>query len=215
APFELEHLSGGERKRRLLKPFPVDHRVEAVQPTGIPILDKVSGGGIPRPSSVALMGPIGSGKSALVRELVANFLRQGCQLLDYGRSFAMKPTVGPKVIVMDSITPFFLLAEARRVYQYVQVMRFATQIARAVTISVLHTEVVDVNVENATANLADGVIEMRKRQGEVLLKGGTLKVLRIGRNPTPSRGYFYQITQQGIVFSNTPMFCASSRQNSL
>jgi KaiC/GvpD/RAD55 family RecA-like ATPase len=54
--------------------------------------------------------------------------------------------------------------------------------------------------------LADGVIEMRKRQGEVLLKGGTLKVLRIGRNPTPSRGYFYQITQQGIVFSNTPMF---------
>jgi KaiC/GvpD/RAD55 family RecA-like ATPase len=70
----------------------------------------------------------------------------------------------------------------------------------------LHTEVVDVNVENATANLADGVIEMRKRQGEVLLKGGTLKVLRIGRNPTPSRGYFYQITQQGIVFSDTPMF---------
>jgi KaiC/GvpD/RAD55 family RecA-like ATPase len=219
------------------------------------------------------MGPIGSGKSSLVRELVANFLRQGCQLLYYciddpadvvklgledhhiavtkieeegrlefvdmfslgaqklaeslpkmdpgdileetlrfqdllasGKNFAMKPSVGPKVIVMDSITPFFLLAEARRVYQYVQVMRFATQIARAVTISVLHTEVVDVNVENATANLADGVIEMRKRQGEVLLKGGTLKVLRIGRNPTPSRGYFYQITQQGIVFSNTPMF---------
>ena len=83
APFELEHLSGGQRKRRPLKPFPVDHRVEAVQPTGIPILDKVSGGGIPRPSSVALMGPIGSGKSALVRELVANFLRQGCQLLYY------------------------------------------------------------------------------------------------------------------------------------
>src|SRR5207237_8505192 len=83
APFELEHLSGGERKRRLLKPFPVNHRVEAVQPTCIPILDKVSGGGIPRPSSVALMGPIGSGKSALVRELVANFLRQGCQLLYY------------------------------------------------------------------------------------------------------------------------------------
>jgi len=183
-----------------LKSSPADHRAEAVQPTGIPILDKVSGGGIPRPSSVALIGPIGSGKSALVRELVANFLRQGCQLLyyciddpadvvklgledhhiavtkieeegrlefvdmfslgaqklaeslpkmdpgdileetlrfqdllAYGRSFAMKPSVGPKVIVMDSITPFFLLAEARRVYQYVQVMRFATQIARAVT----------------------------------------------------------------------------------
>src|SRR5207244_3915381 len=38
---------------------------------------------ISRSSSVALMRPIGSGKSALVRELVANFLRQGCQLLYY------------------------------------------------------------------------------------------------------------------------------------
>src|SRR3989442_1507111 len=271
------HISNQECVRRLakepLRTSPEDHRQETVQPTGIPLLDKITGGGLPRPSAVTLMGPIGSGKSTLIRELVANFLRQGCRvlyyciddpadivrlgledhhiavskveeegrlefvdmfslgaqklaeslpemdpgeilqetmrfqdLLAYGRSFAMKPTLGPKAIVMDSITPFFLLAEARRVYQYVQVMRFATQIARAVTISVLHTEVVDVNVENATANLADGVIEMRKRQGEVLLKGGTLKVLRIGRNPTPSRGYFYQITQQGIVFSNTPMF---------
>src|SRR3989449_8657194 len=83
APFELEHLSGAKGNRGPLKPSPVDHRVEAVQPTGIPIFDKGSGGGIPRPSSVALMGPIGSGKSALVRELVANFLRQGGQLLYY------------------------------------------------------------------------------------------------------------------------------------
>src|SRR5713226_10718220 len=209
APLELEHLSGGERKQRQLKSSPVDHRVEAVQPTGIPILDKVSGGGIPRPSSVALMGPIGSGKSALVRELVANFLRQGCRvlyyciddpadvvklgledhhiavskveeegrlefvdmfslgaqklaeslprmdpgeimeetlkfqdLLSYGREFALKPTDQPKILVMDSITPFFLLTEARRVFQYVQVMRFATRIARAVTIAILNTEVV-------------------------------------------------------------------------
>src|SRR2546428_13919320 len=83
APFELEHLSGGQRKRLPLKPSPVDHRVEAVQPTGIPILDKGSGGGIARPSSVGVMGPIGSGKSALLRELVANFLRQRGQLLYY------------------------------------------------------------------------------------------------------------------------------------
>src|SRR5256885_16998529 len=63
-------------------------------------------------------------------------------LLSYGRSFALKPGMGPKIIVMDSITPFFLLTEARKVFQYVQVMRFATRIARAVTIAILHTEVV-------------------------------------------------------------------------
>src|SRR3972149_1650659 len=255
-----------------LRSSPRDYRQEALQLTGIPLLDKITGGGFPRPSAVALMGPLGSGKSTMIREMVANFLRQGCHvlyyciddpaevvklgledhhiavpeiekegrlecvdmfslgaqklaeslqtmdpseileetlkfqdLLTYGRNFALKPTEEPKVLVMDSITPFFLLTEARRGFQYMQVMRFATRIAKAVTLASLHTEVVDQNIENATANLVDGVIEMRKRTGEVLLKGGTLKVLRMGRNLTPSRGYYYQITNQGIVFSNTPL----------
>jgi len=255
-----------------LKTSPGDHRQEILQPTGIALLDKITGGGFPRPAAISLMGPIGSGKSTLIRELVANFLRQGCHvlyyciddpadivrlgledhhiavekieaegrlefvdmfslgaqklaeslpemdpgeileetmrfqdLLNHGRKFALKPTEQSKILVMDSITPFFLLTEAKRVFQYVQVMRFATRIARAVTLASLHTEVVDVSIENATANLADGVVEMRKRTGEVLLKGGTLKVLRMGRNVTPSRGYYYQITNQGIVFSNTPL----------
>ncbi len=243
-----------------------------MQQTGVPLLDKITGGGFPRPSAVALMGPIGSGKSTMIRELVANFLRQGCHvlyyciddpaevvklgledhhiavpevekegrlefvdmfsigaqklaeslqtmdpneileetmkfqdLLSYGRSFALKPTQESKIMVLDSITPFFLLTEAKRVFQYMQVMRFATRIAKAVTLAALHTEVMDQSIENATANLVDGVIEMRKRTGEVLLKGGTLKVLRMGRNLIPSRSYYYQITNQGIVFSSTPL----------
>jgi len=255
-----------------LRTSPGDHRHEELQPTGISLLDKITGGGFPRPSAIALMGPIGSGKSTLIRELVANFLRQGCHvlyyciddpadviklgledhhiavsrieeegrlgfvdmfslgaqklaeslpnmdpgeimeetlkfqdLLSYGREFALKPTEQTKILVMDSITPFFLLTEARKVFQYVQVMRFATRIAKAVTLAAFHTEVVDQSIENATANLADGVIEMRKRTGEVLLKGGTMKILRMGRNLTPSRGYYYQITNQGIVFSSTPL----------
>lgn len=249
-----------------------DHRQETLQPTGVALLDKVTGGGFPRPAAVSLMGPIGSGKSTLLRELGANFLRQGCRVLYYciddpadvvklgledhhiavskveeegrlefvdmfslgaqklaeslprmdpgeimeetlkfqdllslGREFALRPTDQPKIIVMDSVTPFFLLTEARRVFQYVQVMRYLARMAGALTLAAFHTEVVDPSIENATANLADGVIEMRKRTGEVLLKGGTLKVLRMGRNLTPSRGYYYQITNQGIVFSNTPL----------
>ncbi|HZD13337.1 MAG TPA: RAD55 family ATPase [Candidatus Binatus sp.] len=254
------------------KPSKVDHRHEALMPSGISILDQVLGGGFPRPCAVTLMGPIGSGKSALVRELAVNFLRQGTDLLyycmdepadivrlgledhnlpvpslesegrlvfvdmfskgaeklaeslphmdpeavleetmkfqdllEYGRSFAMKSTGRGKVIILDSITPFFLLAEPRKVLQYVQVMRFATRVARAVTLSVLHTEVVSEQLENATVNLADGVIEMKKRTGEVLIRGGILKVLRMGRSTAPSRGYFYQLTDQGLVFSNSPI----------
>ena len=106
---------------------------------------------------------------------------------------------------MDSVTPFFLLAEARRVFQFVQVMRYLTRMTGAVEVEVLHTEVLDMSIENGMVNLSDGVVEMARRSGEDLLKGGTLKVLRMGRSLTPSRGYFYQITSQGIVFSNTPL----------
>src|SRR5947199_3443228 len=70
-------------RRAFLKRAADDHRVEALQPTGIPILDKVTGGGFPRPSAIALLGPIGSGKSMLVWVLVTNFIRQGCSRLYY------------------------------------------------------------------------------------------------------------------------------------
>src|SRR5207247_8493717 len=60
-------------RRAFLKRAADDHRVEALQPTGIPILDKVTGGGFPRPSAIALLGPIGRGKSVLVRELWTTF----------------------------------------------------------------------------------------------------------------------------------------------
>src|SRR5437879_13320493 len=81
-PFELGLVPVLSRSASL-KRSAEDHRIEALQPTGIPILDKVTGGGFPRPSAIALMGPIGSGKSSLVRELVTNFIRQGCSLLYY------------------------------------------------------------------------------------------------------------------------------------
>src|SRR5260370_38943310 len=82
-PFELGLTHVLREVGASLKRSAEDHRVEAIQPTGIPILDKVTGGGFPRPSAIALMGPIGSGKSSLVRELVTNFIRQGCSLLYY------------------------------------------------------------------------------------------------------------------------------------
>src|SRR5881628_3823265 len=81
-PFELGLVPVLSRSASL-KRSAEDHRIEALQPTGIPILDKVTGGGFPRPSAIALMGPNGSGKSSLVRELVTNFIRQGCSLLYY------------------------------------------------------------------------------------------------------------------------------------
>jgi len=51
--------------------------------TGIEALDKMLGGGLPRPSAIGLTGPIGSGKSILAKQIVANVLKEGVSCLLY------------------------------------------------------------------------------------------------------------------------------------
>jgi KaiC/GvpD/RAD55 family RecA-like ATPase len=51
--------------------------------TGIEELDKILGGGIPRPSTIGLVGPLGSGKSTLARQIAANMLKAGCAVTYY------------------------------------------------------------------------------------------------------------------------------------
>jgi len=54
-----------------------------LDPTGIEELDKILGGGLPRPSTIGLIGPLGSGKSTLVRQIAANMLKEGCAITYY------------------------------------------------------------------------------------------------------------------------------------
>lgn len=51
--------------------------VNLLESTGIEDLDKILGGGLPRPSTIGLLGPLGSGKSILSREIAANMLKAG------------------------------------------------------------------------------------------------------------------------------------------
>ncbi len=51
--------------------------------TGIAELDKILGGGLPRPSTVGIVGPLGSGKSTLARQIAANMLKAGCAVTYY------------------------------------------------------------------------------------------------------------------------------------
>lgn len=54
-----------------------------MDPTGIEALDKILGGGLPRPSTIGVIGPIGSGKTLLVRQIAANLLKAGCAVEYY------------------------------------------------------------------------------------------------------------------------------------
>lgn len=51
--------------------------------TGIPGLDEITGGGLPRPAAVALVGEAGSGKSLLARQISWSLLKQGFNVLYY------------------------------------------------------------------------------------------------------------------------------------
>ncbi len=54
--------------------------------TGIPSFDQISGGGLPFPSAISLLGNVGSVKEILARQITWNFLQKGCKVLYYSIS---------------------------------------------------------------------------------------------------------------------------------
>lgn len=65
---------------RLLKPMQGSGNAKPLQdrlPTGVPALDEMMGGGIPRGYSVLIAGPSGSGKTVLSNEFILEGIRQG------------------------------------------------------------------------------------------------------------------------------------------
>jgi KaiC/GvpD/RAD55 family RecA-like ATPase len=127
-------------------------------------------------------------------------------LVAQGRSFTLKHLGKKQFVIMDSLTPFFLMVEAKRVFQFGQVLKYATRFAKAIGVATLHTKVLDETIENAMVNFADVVLELERRKTAEgpLARGGTLRLVKMGKNPVPSRGYYYEMTPQGIAISTTP-----------
>lgn len=54
-------------------------------------------------------------------------------------------------------------------------------------------------------NFADVVLKLERRKTpEGLGRGGTLRLVKMGKMPVSSRGYNYEMTLQGIQISNAP-----------
>ena len=127
-------------------------------------------------------------------------------LIAQGRSFTLKHLGKKTMGIMDSLTPFFLMVEAKKVFQYGQVLKYATRFAKSIGIATLHTHVLDETIENAMVNFADIVLDMEKRKSEGASHGGTLKLVKMGKASLPSRGYYYEMTPKGIDISTAPVF---------
>jgi hypothetical protein len=54
-------------------------------------------------------------------------------------------------------------------------------------------------------NFADIVLDMEKRKSEGASHGGTLRLVKMGKTGPASRGYYYEMTANGIDISTAPM----------
>src|SRR2546426_12495558 len=64
-------------------------------------------------------------------------------LVAQGRSFTLKHLGKKQFVIMDSLTPFFLMVEAKRVFQFGQLLKYATRSVKAIGGATLHTNLLD------------------------------------------------------------------------
>jgi len=127
-------------------------------------------------------------------------------LVSQGRNFTLKHLGRKQFVVLDSLTPFFLMVDAKRVYQFGQVLKYATRFARAIGIAVLHTKVLNESIENAMVSFADVVLELeKKRSPDRSTPGGTLRLVKLGKTLVSPNSYPYEITPRGMEISPTPL----------
>lgn len=241
-----------------------------MEPTGIEALDKILGGGLPRPAAIAIAGPMGSGKSILAKQIAVNMLRSDFSVLFYaidqpsidikqdlesmdvnvekyekeealsfvdifsigvnrvkdsyvknepgesvlqsglqfsdlverGREFTIKNIKRKQFVILDSITPLFLMSDANAVFQYCQTLKYATRFANAIGIAINHSGVIDEHLENAFYGFADGLIELKKSSaissGPVI---GTINIQQMRGQNFLKGNYYYEVKENKIHIS--------------
>jgi KaiC/GvpD/RAD55 family RecA-like ATPase len=126
-------------------------------------------------------------------------------LVAQGRSFSLKHLGRKQLGIMDSLTPFFLMAETKKVFQYGQVLKYATRFVKSIGIATLHTGVLNETIENAMINFADVVIDLEKSpRATETSRTGTFKLIKLGKKSLPPRGFYYETTALGLNISTAP-----------
>lgn len=224
-------------------------------------LDDLIGGGLPKRSAIALIGPEGSGKSLLAQEIVWSFLEQGFSAIYYavdhsadevkekmlhygwdlgkyeknlrmvditkemapniedvrwskdedmmkftadtysfakvlkeGQGYYTKFLRGKEVVVVfDSLSPFFLVTPADKIFHFIQVMRLIMKVTNAIGIGILHEGLHDQKIESTFRFVADGVIEMKKSE-----RGHSIRITKMQGTDYYKAPCSVDVTDKGI-----------------
>lgn len=121
------------------------------------------------------------------------------EMISEGRNYTLKMMLRRRrlIVVYYSMSPLFTLSDTREVLRFLQYGKYATRISKAIGIAVLHSGVHGEDIENAFRSLADGVIELRRKEKN----GHTARFLRINKMPrTAFTENFYplDVTSKGV-----------------
>lgn len=128
-------------------------------------------------------------------------------LVEMGREFTMQNLKRhiPEVVVMESLTPFFLMNETREVFHYLQTLKYATRFAKAIGIAVHHTGLLDTAVENTLYSFSDVVLQMEQtrttQHGSAESTSGTLSVVRTTAQTHRTGRFYYEVLNGRLLIS--------------
>lgn len=143
-------------------------------------------------------------------EPIASVLMSGLQfsdLVNMGREFTLKNMKRRinEVVLMDSITPFFLMSDTREVYHYLQTLKYATRFANAIGIGLHHTGLLENKLENALYGFPDVIIHMEQTsENEFLVNetvNGTISVVRMTGHAHKKGKFYYEVMDRRLSIS--------------
>jgi hypothetical protein len=150
------------------------------------------------------------GRSWASHEPCDTVLMSGLQFSDLvamGREFTkhnMKRNI-PELVVMDAITPFFVMSKTREVYHYLQTLKYATRFANAIGIGIHHTGLLETNVENTLYGFADIILHMEQKSDPASIINdtitGTFNVLRMTGQSHLTSKFYYEVLDGRVSIS--------------
>ncbi|UCH02104.1 MAG: hypothetical protein JSV20_09915 [Candidatus Bathyarchaeota archaeon] len=128
------------------------------------------------------------------------------EMIAEGRKYAIKMALRRRklVVIYYSMSPLFTVSNHRDVLRFLQYAKYATRISKAVGIAALHLGIHGTNIETAFQQLADGIIEVRRKT----LNGYAARFIRISKMARTnfSENYYpLEISKDGILVHTIPV----------
>jgi len=116
------------------------------------------------------------------------------KVLKEGQEYYTKFLRGKEVVVVfDSLSPFFLVTPADKIFHFIQVMRLIMKVANGIGIGILHEGLHDQKIESTFRFVADGIIELKRSE-----RGHSIRIAKMQRTNYYKASCAVDVTDTGI-----------------